>query len=63
MTQMVSTTTMIQRLEGMLDTSDLNAWEQDFVTRLSELLASGQVLKLSDKQVEALDKLHAKHFA
>lgn len=54
---------MIQRLEGMLDTSDLNAWEQDFVTRLSELLASGQVLKLSDKQVEALDKLHAKHFA
>jgi len=28
MTQMTSTTTMIRRLSGMLDTRDLSEWEQ-----------------------------------
>jgi hypothetical protein len=59
----VSTTVMIQRLSGLLDTKDLNDWEQQFVTSLQQRMQAGEVTKLSDKQVERLDELHSKHFS
>lgn len=60
---MTSTTTMIERLSGCLDTGDLTAWEEGFVRSLVERKNAGQVTQLSDRQVEALERLHAKHFA
>lgn len=63
MTQMISTTVMIQRLEGMLGTNDLNEWERGFVRSLSVKLEVGLVTQLSEKQVERLIELHDKHFA
>jgi len=59
----VSTTTMIRRLEGLLDTKDLNDWEQNFVRSLVERLEAGEVTRLTDKQIDRLDELHGKHFA
>ncbi|MGF6806251.1 hypothetical protein OKW30_001377 [Paraburkholderia sp. Clong3] len=59
----VSTTEMIQRLSGLLGTDDLNGWEQTFVTNLQRFVSAGKVTELTDKQVERLDELHAKHFA
>jgi hypothetical protein len=58
----VSTSTMIERLVGLLGTSDLDAWEQTFVTSLQRYVAGGKVTDLTDKQVDRLDELHAKHF-
>ncbi len=60
---MVSTNTMIRRLEGMLGTKDLSKWEQGFVETLVERLEAGQVTQLTERQVETLERLHGKHFA
>jgi len=60
---MTSTTTMIRRLEGMLGTKDLSDWEQGFVETLVAKLEAGEVTKLTDRQVETLERLHGKHFA
>lgn len=63
MAQMISTTTMIRRLEGMLGTKDLSDWEHGFVESLAEKLDAGQVTQLTERQVETLERLHGKHFA
>jgi hypothetical protein len=59
----VSTTTMIERLVGLLGTNDLTDWEQGFVRQLDTIRSAGRVTSLSDKQVDRLDELHSKHFA
>ena len=64
---MISIATMIARLEGLLGTDDLSAWEQRFVRSVAERTAAhrrqGQPVELSDNQLEKLDELHGKHFA
>ena len=62
MTQMTSTTTMIRRLSGLLDTRDLTEWEQQFVRSLAEKLDAGKVTSLTERQVETLERLHGRHF-
>lgn len=58
-----STASMIEKLTGLLGTDDLNAWETGFVESCLKHVADGTVTSLTDRQVEALDALHAKHFA
>lgn len=58
----VSTTIMIRRLEGMLDTKDLTDWEQNFVRSLVKRLDAGEVTQLTEKQIDRLDELHGRHF-
>ncbi|MEX3972217.1 hypothetical protein [Paraburkholderia caribensis] len=58
-----STTQMIDRLSGLLGTNDLTDWEKGFVTTLQRRMNDGQVTLLTEKQIEALDQLHARHFA
>lgn len=60
---MVSTTTMIKRLEGLLDTDDLNDWEQQFVRSVATRMHAGEVTQLTGNQVDKLDQIHSKHFA
>ena len=60
---MVSTTKMIQRLEGLLGTKDLTDWEQRFVRSLADRMHAGEMTKLTGEQVDKLDELHGKHFA
>lgn len=60
---MVSTTKMIQRLEGLLGTKDLTEWEQGFVRSLATRMHTGEVTRLTGDQVDKLDELHGKHFA
>lgn len=59
----ISTTEMIKRLTGMLGTHDLSEWESNFVMSLEHRLNAGEVTKLTERQVETLDRIHAKHFA
>ncbi|MBB2918293.1 hypothetical protein [Cupriavidus alkaliphilus] len=53
---------MINRLRGLLGTTDLTQWEQDFVRKLAEVSDAGEVTKLSGAQVDKLDELHGRHF-
>lgn len=54
---MISTTVMIQHLEGMLDTNSLLAWAPNFVRRLAAVVRTGEVTQLTGAQVEKLDEL------
>ena len=64
---MVSIATMIARLEGLLGTADLTAWEQGFVRKVATTTAAqraaGKPLDLTPGQVEKIDELHERHFA
>ena len=61
--KLVSTTTMIQRLQGLLGTRDLTEWEQEFVRKLAAEANAGRATDLTGAQVEKLDELHGRHFA
>lgn len=63
MTRMVSTTTMIAAVEGLLGTSDLQVREASFVETLVHMRDEGRVTALSERQVEWLNDLWRKHFA
>jgi hypothetical protein len=61
---MTSIGTMIKRISGLLGTSDLNAWEQCFVSGVVEKTNDGeQTTALSAKQIETIERIHDKHFA
>ena len=62
---MASLGTMIEQLDGMRDTGDLTAWENDFVTSVLEryLAAKKDTRNLTAKQVEIVERIWSKHFA
>lgn len=65
MSRVVSIGTMIEQLDGLRDTRDLNDWEQSFVTSVLQryLVAKKDTRGLSDRQVEVIEKIWGKHFA
>ena len=58
-----STSVMVERLIGLLGTKDVSDWEEDFIKSLQRRLVDGQITSLTERQVDALDRLHSKHFA
>lgn len=60
---MLSTQGKIDRLEGLLETDDLNDAEHGFVESLVWYRRRGTVEELSEKQVEWMDRLFDKHFS
>jgi len=65
MTRLVSIASMIEQIDGLRDTTDLNEWEQGFVTNILEryLLAKKNTQALSGKQVEVIERIYRKHFS
>ena len=63
MPRLVSTETMVQQLEGLLDTNDLSTWEIAFVLTMKNRRIQRTLTRLTDRQVERLDELYRKHFA
>lgn len=58
-----STKSMAESLVGLLGTDDLNDWETGFVAGVQQRLEDGTLTELTDRQVEALERLFKKHFA
>jgi len=55
---------MIKQLSGLIDTTDLNDWENLFVTSVVEQTRDGDITgTLSDKQVIIVERIFNKHFA
>lgn len=55
---------MIQQLDGLLNTRDLNAWENQFVTSLVLRTQQGRdTSRLTERQVDRMTELYRKHFA
>lgn len=64
MTAPVSVRTMLKQLAGMVDTKDLNAWENDFLKRQLEITSNGDRTSiLTTSQIEKVEQLWTKHFA
>lgn len=54
----------IQSLAGLLGTRDISEWEDGFIESVIRQTNEGEhTTSLTDRQVEVLDRLHAKHFA
>lgn len=53
----------IDQIEGLLGTTDLSEWEDDFVTNVVKKTHGGEVTTgLSEKQIEIIDRIYKKHF-
>ena len=64
MSKQLSVGAMIKRISGLHGTSDLTPWENGFVAGLIQKTNNGEhTNSLSDKQLEVIDRIHAKHFA
>ena len=55
---------MIQQLDGLLNTGDLNSWETQFVTNLVLRTIHGRdTSMLTERQINRMTELYRKHFA
>ena len=60
----LSINTMIMRISGLKDTTDVTPWENKFITDIVEKTNDGErTSHLSGKQVEIIERIHDKHFA
>lgn len=62
---MKSLSQKIEQLEGLIDTKDINSWENDFLTNIvSRFKANGKRTDFfTSKTVEVIERIWNKHFA
>jgi len=62
--RLVSIRTKIAQLGALAGTRDVSAWETRFITDMQRYLQPGsQTTALTDKQLEAIERLWGRHFA
>ena len=54
---------MIRRCEGLLGTPQITEQQSEFIEKLSGQLHAGQVVRLSQPQLDFLRDIHDSHFA
>jgi hypothetical protein len=63
----VSLMTKLNRLEGLMDTTKITDWENNFlksmIPTMKERAALGQVVRLTEKQQKVVDDLFDTHYA
>lgn len=64
MTRLVSIGTKVEQIDGLRGTSDLNAWEESFVTSIVERYeaAKRDTQSFTEKQIDSIDRIWRKHF-
>lgn len=61
---MASLNTMVKKTAGLIDTRDVNDWENRFLQSVQEKTRGGDdTSSLTEKQVETLERIYDKHFA
>ena len=61
---MTTLNTQLKRLAGLVDTRDMNDWENRFVKSLLAKTNQGDnTSSLTENQIERLEELHNKHFS
>ena len=61
---MISTNKMLEKLAGLVGTTDVNGWENEFLTSILALTQNGKLPSvLSDKQVECMERIYRNLFA
>lgn len=60
----VSIGAKVQQIEGLHDTSDVSAWENEFIASVVTKTQNGKDTRaLTDKQIEVIERIWSKHFA
>jgi len=60
---MTSVGTMIKQISGLVNTKDLNEWENDFVSNIVDKTNCGNnTQNLTGKQIELILRIFNKHF-
>jgi hypothetical protein len=60
----VSLGTMVKQITALHDTSEITAWENSFVESLATQTRNGEdTTRLSDKQIDIVERIWRKHFA
>ena len=60
---MKSLNAKINQLGGLLGTKDVSEWENTFIESVIQQTGNGSnVSKLSDKQVQIVERIHSKHY-
>jgi len=60
---MASLNTMVKQCAGLIGTKDVTLWEDQFLQSVVERTAQGDnTTSLTEKQVDVLERIHAKHF-
>jgi len=60
---MAAINTMVKRVAGLADTTDVSDWETGFIKSVLEKTKNGDDTRsLTEKQIDVLERLHAKHF-
>ncbi|MBX3653215.1 MAG: hypothetical protein KF686_03460 [Ramlibacter sp.] len=61
---MPSLNTMVKKVAGLADTTDVNDWENQFIKSVVEQTANGDnTTSLTEKQVGVLERIYNKNFA
>jgi hypothetical protein len=60
----VSVRTMLLQVAGLVDTTDVNDWENGFLKSVLRISEDGaRSSRLTEKQIERLEEVWRKHFA
>ena len=60
---MASLNTMVKKCAGLVDTTDVSDWENQFLKSVVEKTGEGRdTTSLTEKQIDVLQRLHSKHF-
>jgi hypothetical protein len=57
----ISLKTMLNKVEGLIDTGDVNDWENGFLKLMMTKSKAG--VDLSTKEFAIVERIHNKHFA
>lgn len=61
---MASLNTQVKKCAGLVDTTDVSDWENEFLQSVVEQTSQGDnTSSLSEKQVICLERIYRKHFA
>lgn len=61
---MTTINTMVKRCSGLIDTSDVSEWENDFLQSIVEKTDDGDdTTSLTERQITVLERIFSKHFA
>ena len=60
---MASLNTMVKKCAGLVDTTDVSDWENQFLKSVVEKTAQGDnTTSLTEKQIGVLERLYSNHF-
>jgi hypothetical protein len=61
---MASLNTMVKKVAGLADTTDVSDWENQFIKSVVQQTENGKnTTSLTEKQIDVLERLHGQHFA